>query len=64
MVLDDSANTDIPSISDSPTVSVILPDGSLEQKTISNISGTTIIIIRGYISSNLPNRGNLNYEIF
>ncbi|MAK55514.1 MAG: hypothetical protein CML17_06685, partial [Pusillimonas sp.] len=44
VVLDDSNNTDIPSLGDSPTISVILPDGSLEQKTISAISGTTITV--------------------
>ncbi len=44
VVLDDSANTDIPSLGDSPTISIILPDGSLEEKTISGISGTTITV--------------------
>ena len=44
VVLDDSTNTDIPPITDNPTISIILPDGSLEQKTISNISGTTITV--------------------
>jgi len=53
VVLDDSDNTDIPSISDSPTISVILPDGSLEQKTISAISGTTITVSSAF--STAPN---------
>ena len=44
VVLDDSNNTDIPSLGDSPTISIILPDGSLEQKSISAISGTTITV--------------------
>ena len=44
VVLDDSSNTDIPSLGDSPTISIILPDGSLEEKTISAISGTTITV--------------------
>ena len=44
VVLDDSDNTDIPSLGDSPTISIILPDGSLEEKTISAISSTTITV--------------------
>ncbi len=54
VVLDDSTNTDIPPITDSPTISVILPDGSLEEKTISNISGTTITVSSGF--STQPNQ--------
>ena len=54
VVLDDSANTDIPSLGASPTISVILPDGSLEQKTISNISGTTITVSSAF--STAPNQ--------
>ena len=44
VVLDDTANTDIPDISTSPSISVILPDGSMETKTISNISSGTITV--------------------
>ena len=54
VVLDDSTNTDIPAITDNPTISVILPDGSLEEKTISNISGTTITVSSGF--STQPNQ--------
>ena len=54
VVLDDSTNTSIPSLSDSPTISVILPDGSLEQKTISAISGTTITVSSAF--STAPNQ--------
>ena len=54
VVLDDSANTDIPSLGDSPTISIILPDGSLEQKTISNISGTTITVSSAFTTA--PNQ--------
>ena len=54
VVLDDSTNTSIPSLSDSPTISVILPDGSLEQKTISGISGTTITVSSAF--STAPNQ--------
>ena len=54
VVLDDSNNTSIPSLGDSPTISVILPDGSLEQKTISAISGTTITVSSAF--STAPNQ--------
>ena len=53
VVLDDSTNTDIPSLGDSPTISIILPDGSLEEKTISGISGTTITVSSAF--STAPN---------
>jgi len=53
VVLDDSTNTDIPSLGDSPTISIILPDGSLEEKTISGISGTTITVSSAF--STTPN---------
>ena len=53
VVLDDSTNTDIPSLGDSPTISIILPDGSLEEKTISGISGTTITVSEAF--STAPN---------
>jgi len=54
VVLDDSDNTDIPSLGDSPTISIILPDGSLEEKTISAISGTTITVSSAF--STAPNQ--------
>ena len=54
VVLDDSNNTDIPSLGDSPTISIILPDGSLEEKTISAISGTTITVSSAF--STAPNQ--------
>ena len=54
IVLDDSNNTNIPSLGDSPTISIILPDGSLEEKTISAISGTTITVSSAF--STTPNQ--------
>jgi len=54
VVLDDSDNTDIPSLGDSPTISIILPDGTLEEKTISAISGTTITVSSAF--STAPNQ--------
>ncbi len=53
VVLDDSDSTDIPSLGNSPTISIILPDGSLEEKTISGISGTTITVSSAF--STAPN---------
>ena len=54
VVLDDSDNTDIPSLGDSPTISIILPDGTLEEKTISAISGTTITVSSAFSAA--PNQ--------
>ena len=53
LVLDDSNSTDIPSVSNNPTLSVILPDGTLETKTISNINGKTITVSSAF--STAPN---------
>ena len=53
VVLDDFDNTDIPSLGDSPTISIILPDGSLEEKTISGIFGATITVSSAF--STAPN---------
>ena len=47
--MDDSNNTDLVS-SDSATLSVILSDGTLETKTISSISGTTITVSSAFSS--------------
>ena len=51
VVLDDSANTNIPDISESPSISVILPDGSMETKTISNISSATITVSSAFTTA-------------
>jgi len=49
IVVDDSNNTDLVT-SDSATLSVILSDGTLETKTISSISGTTITVSTAFSS--------------
>ncbi len=49
IVVDDSNNTDL-TTSDSATLSVILSDGTLETKTISTISGTTITVSSAFSS--------------
>ena len=52
VVLDDSASTDIPT-TNSPTISIVMPDGSIETKTISNVSGATISVSSAF--STTPN---------
>ena len=54
IVVDDSNNTDLVT-SDSATLSVILSDGTLETKTISTISGTTITVSSAFSSVPLAN---------
>ena len=53
VVIDDTDNTNVPTVSENPTLSVILPDGSLETKTITNISGKTITVSSAF--SQAPN---------
>ena len=51
VVLDDEDSTDIPSLSLSPTISIVMPDGSLETKNISGISGKTITVSSAFSTS-------------
>ena len=44
ITLDNSANTDIPSLSASPTISVMLPDNTLATKTITNKDNNVLTI--------------------
>ncbi|ADD95634.1 hypothetical protein [uncultured phage MedDCM-OCT-S11-C178] len=53
ITLDDSANTDIPAITANPTLSVMLPDNTLETKVIDSISDNVITVIGNY--SSVPN---------
>ena len=52
ITVDDSASTDLPA-TNSPTLSVILPDGTVETKSISNISGAVITVSSAF--SQTPN---------
>jgi len=52
ITVDDSASTDLPT-TNSPTLSVILPDGTVETKSISNISGAVITVSSAF--SQTPN---------
>ena len=53
VVLDDTANTNIPALSDNPTLSIILPNGSLETKNITAINSGTITVSSAF--SQAPN---------
>ena len=55
VVLDDTDSTTIPDISESPTISIMLPDGSFETKTISNISSGTITVSSAFSAAPNPN---------
>ena len=44
ITIDAEAQTTLPSLTDDPTISVILPDGSVESKTISNITGAVLTV--------------------
>ena len=52
VVLDDSASTDIPT-TNSPTISVVMPNGTVETKTISSVSGATVTVSSAF--STTPN---------
>ncbi len=52
ITVDDSANTDLPT-TNNPTISVIMPDGTVETKDISSISGATITVSDAF--SQTPN---------
>lgn len=53
ITLDDFANTDIPDITTNPTLSVMLPDNTLETKTIDSISNNVITVVGTF--SAVPN---------
>ena len=52
VILDDSTSTDIPTIN-SPTISIVMPDGSVETKNISSVSGQTVTVSSAF--STTPN---------
>ena len=56
IVVDDTANTDI-NISNNVTLSVILPDGTLETRTVDNISGSSITVNNPF--SAIPNANSV-----
>jgi predicted phage tail protein len=54
IVVDDSENTDL-ATTDAATLSIIMPDGTMETRTISSISGTTITVSSAFSTSPNPN---------
>ena len=55
ITIDDFANTDIPNLSSSPTISVMLPDNSLETKTIVNNADNVLTIESSFSTDPNPN---------
>ena len=53
ITIDAEAQTTLPSLTDSPTISVILPDGTVESRSITGISGAVITV--GSVFSAVPN---------
>jgi len=54
ITVDDTAATDLPTTGN-PTLSVILPNGTVESKTVSGISGAVITVSSAYSSAPNPN---------
>jgi len=54
IVVDDANNTDLTS-ENAATLSVVLPDGSVESRSIHSVSGTTITLSSSFSSDPLPN---------
>ena len=57
ITIDAQAETTVPALNDNPTLSVMLPDSSFEQRTITNISGTGVLTVNPAFSS-APNVGS------
>ena len=53
ITLDDFANTNIPAVSESPTLSIVLPDGTLESRTITDVNSNIITVATAF--SQTPN---------
>jgi predicted phage tail protein len=51
ITIDAEAQTTLPSLTDSPTLSVILPNGTVESKTISNITGAVLTVSSAFSSA-------------
>ncbi len=55
ITIDAEAQTTLPALNDNPTISVILSDGSVESKTISNITGAVLTASSAFSSAPLAN---------
>ena len=51
ITIDAEAQTTLPSLTDNPTLSVILSDGTVESKTISNITGAVLTVSSAFSSA-------------
>jgi len=51
VTIDAASETSAPALADSPTLSVILPDGTVEQRTISDITGAAITVNSAFSSA-------------
>jgi len=51
ITIDSESETSLPALSDSPTISVILSDGTVESKSISNITGAVITVSSAFSSA-------------
>ena len=51
ITIDAEAQTSLPALNDSPTISIILPDGSVESKAISNITGAVLTVSSAFSSA-------------
>ena len=51
ITIDAEAQTTLPSLNDSPTISVILSDGTVEQKTITDITGAVLTVNSAFSSA-------------
>ena len=51
ITIDAEAQTTLPALTDNPTISVILSDGSVESKTISNIVGAVLTVSSAFSSA-------------
>tara|TARA_Y100000592_G_scaffold3017_1_gene4412 strand:- start:6990 stop:10301 length:3312 start_codon:yes stop_codon:yes gene_type:complete len=54
LVLDDFSNTDIPSINQNPTISVMLPDNSLETRVIDAVNENNITLVSAFSQNPNP----------
>ena len=53
ITIDSASNTSIPALNDNPKLSLILPNGNVEQKDITNINGAVLTVDSAF--SDLPN---------
>jgi len=55
IIIDNTSNTDLPSVNSTPTLSVVLPDGTVSTRTISQINGNTITVSSAFTNGSGAN---------